>query len=197
VLYEHPANLFVAGFIGSPAMNLVEGSLEEDGAYFAVFGGNRLRLDDSVIPDKPGLRRFIGRSIIVGIRPEDMEDPAFVASAPHDRRVHGVIDRREPMGAEVVVHFTVDAPLVLTEDTRELAADTGAEAVHRLEQQAAQGRNRFVARMHPRTSVAVGDPVEVAVDTSRLHFFDRETGQAIYGDEPAPAPTLAGTRPAP
>jgi multiple sugar transport system ATP-binding protein len=132
--------------------------------------------------------------VVVGIRPEDLEDPSFAADAPIDRRIHGVVDRREPMGSEVLVHVTVDAPLVVTEDTRELAADTGAEAVHRLEQQATKGKNRFVARMHPRTAFKVGDFVEVAVDTSKLHFFDRQSGEAVYGEPIAPSvSTLTGS----
>ncbi len=184
-LYERPVNLFVAGFIGSPAMNLVQGRLEdEDGGSVAVFGGNRLWLDDAVVRDRPALRTLAGRELVIGIRPEDMEDPAFATGPTEGRRVRGLVDRREPMGAEVVLHFTVDAPLVLTEDTRELAADTGAEALHRLEQQAAKGQNRFVARVNPRSAMDVGQQVDLAVDTARLHFFDPETGEAIYGTEP-------------
>jgi multiple sugar transport system ATP-binding protein len=193
-LYERPANLFVGGFIGSPAMNLVEGMVESgDGRdYFATFGGNRLRIDDGLLAERSAVRASAGNRVIVGIRPEDMEDPAFSPDAPPDRRIHATVDRREPMGAEVYVHFTVDAPLVLTEDTRELAADTGDEALRRLEEQAAKGTNRFVARMHPRTAVREGEPMEIVVDTSRLHFFDRETGEALYGDRSSTtAPSLA------
>jgi multiple sugar transport system ATP-binding protein len=193
-LYERPANLFVGGFIGSPAMNLVEGLIETDdaGNYFATFGRNRLRLDDRLLAERPAVRANAGRRVVIGVRPEEMEDSTFVTDAPPDRRIHATVDRREPMGAEVYVHFLVDAPLVLTEDTRELAADTGDEAVHRLEEQAAKGSNRFVARMHPRTAVREGEAIEVVVDTSRLHFFDRESGEAIYGDRPTTAaPTLA------
>jgi multiple sugar transport system ATP-binding protein len=183
-LYERPANLFVGGFIGSPAMNLVEGMIETDGGggHFATFGGNRLRIDDGLLAERPAVRTKAGSAVIIGIRPEDMEDRAFELDAPPDRRMHAIVDRREPMGAEVYVHFTVDAPLVLTEDTRELAADTGDEALRRLEEQAAKGTNRFVARMHPRTAVREGETMEIVVDTARLHFFDRETGEALYGD---------------
>ena len=182
-LYERPANLFVGGFIGSPAMNFVEATLHaDDGRLFVEFGGSRLAIEDTVLAERPALRASAGRRVVVGIRPEDMEDPAFVPDAPSDRRIHATVDRREPMGAEVYVHFTVDAPLVLTEDTRELAADTGDEALHRLEEQAARGTNRFIARMHPRTSVRVGDEIDIVVDTSRMHFFDPDTGAAIHGD---------------
>ena len=192
-LYERPANLFVGGFIGSPAMNLVEGTLEDrDGRFFAEFGGNRLHIDDTILAERPALRANLGRRVVVGIRPEDLEDPSFVSDPASERRIRATVDRREPMGAEVYIHFTVNAPLVLTEDTRELAADTGDEAVHRLEEQAARGTNRFVARMHPRSVVGVGDEIEVVVDTSRMHFFDPDTGAAIYGDRSTSAdPQLA------
>jgi multiple sugar transport system ATP-binding protein len=187
-LYERPANLFVGGFIGSPAMNLVEGMLAtDDGRLFAVFGDNRLRIDDRVLAERPALRKLVGGRAVIGIRPEDMEDPSFVPEAAPDRRIRTSVDRREPMGAEVYVHFTVNAPLVLTEDTRELAADTGDEALHRLEEQAARGTNRFIARMHPRTAVREGDAVEVVVDTTRMHFFDPDTGEAIDGERSASA----------
>jgi multiple sugar transport system ATP-binding protein len=187
-LYERPANLFVGGFIGSPAMNLVEGTLEtDDGRFFAAFAGNRLRIDDSVLAERSALRASAGRRVVMGIRPEDMEDPSFVSNAAGDRRIRATVDRREPMGAEVYVHFTVNAPLVLTDDTRELAADTGDEALHRLEEQAARGTNRFVARMHPRTAVRERDDIDVVIDTSRMHFFDPDTGVAIYGDRSASA----------
>jgi multiple sugar transport system ATP-binding protein len=193
-LYEHPVNLFVGGFIGSPAMNLVEGIVETDagGGSFANFGGNKLRIDDRLLAERPAVRASAGRPVIIGIRPEDMEDPAFEPDAPPDRRIRATVDRREPMGAEVYVHFTVEAPLVLTEDTRELAADTGDEALRHLEEQAAKGTNRFVARMHPRTAVREGEQVEVVVDTNRLYFFDRGTGAALDGNRSAgAAPALA------
>jgi multiple sugar transport system ATP-binding protein len=140
-----------------------------------------------VLVERPALRASAGGRVVIGIRPEDMEDPSFVPDAAPDRRIRARVDRREPMGAEVYVHFTVNAPLVLTEDTRELAADTGDEALHRLEEQAARGTNRFIARMHPRTDVREGDEIEVAVDTARMHFFDPESGSAIYGDRSASA----------
>jgi multiple sugar transport system ATP-binding protein len=138
-----------------------------------------LRIDDRVLAERPALRTDGGRRVVAGIRPEDLEDPRFQAGVSPDRVLRGVVDRTEPMGAEVYVHFTVDAPLVLTEDTRELAADAGEEAVNRLEERAAEGTNRFIARMHPRTALREGEPAEVAVDTSRLYFFDPQTGKAI------------------
>jgi multiple sugar transport system ATP-binding protein len=189
VLYERPVNLFVGGFIGSPAMNLVEATVEaEDGACAASFGGNRLRIPESSLASRPAVRGYVGKRVVVGIRPEDMEDPAFAPNAEDGRRIRGEVDRREPMGAEVIVHFTVDAPAVLTEDTREIAADTGAEVLDRLEREAARGNTRFVGRLNPRTAIAAGGIAEFVVDTERLHFFDPATGNAVYDDASVRAP---------
>ena len=191
-LYERPVNLFVAGFIGSPAMNLVEASVDvEDGRHIVTFGGNRLRIPESVLAARPAVRAYVGRRVVLGIRPEDLEDPAFAADAlEDDRRIRAAVDRREPMGSEVVVHFTVDAPAVLTEDTRELAADTGAELLDRLERQAAKGSNRFVGRLNPRTAIAEGGTAEIVIDTERLHFFDLDTGTALYDEAPSRVPAV-------
>jgi multiple sugar transport system ATP-binding protein len=187
VLYRRPANLFVAGFIGSPEMNLVEASLiEQNGAFFVVFAGTRLRLGDEALARRPALKRFAGTPVVVGIRPEHMEDARLVPDAPPDRRLATVVDLREEMGAEVFVYFTIQAPPVLTEDIRELAADTDAGHVAELEHGAAQRFSRFVARMHPDTTAREGDRLEVFVDTRHLHFFDPTTGDAIY-DRQAPS----------
>jgi multiple sugar transport system ATP-binding protein len=181
-LYDHPVNLFVAAFIGSPAMNLVEATLDsEDGAWFVRFGSNRLRIDDAVVRDRSRLRAFDGKPVVMGVRPEDLEDTAFASDTPPDRRLRGPVELREAMGAEAYVHFTVDAPIVMTEDTRELAADE-EQGVPGLQRQGVRGGNRFVARMHPRTRAREGEAMDIAVDTQNLHFFDPETGDAIYAD---------------
>jgi multiple sugar transport system ATP-binding protein len=195
VLYERPVNLFVAGFIGSPAMNLVEASIDlEDGRHVASFGDNRLRIPESLLAAKPAVRAYVGRRVVLGIRPEDVEDPAF---APHARgdgpRIRATVDRREPMGAEVVIRFTVDAPTVLTEDTRELAADTGTELLDRLEREAAKGSTRFIGRLNPRTTITEGQTAEMAADTEKLHFFDFETGIALYEQAPSRVPATQAT----
>ncbi|HEV8682150.1 MAG TPA: sn-glycerol-3-phosphate ABC transporter ATP-binding protein UgpC [Actinomycetota bacterium] len=182
-LYDHPVNLFVAGFIGSPAMNMVEASVSRgDGAVFVEFAGNRLRVDDELLKERPGLKRFEGRNVVLGIRPEDIEDASLVSEAPKDRRIPATVDLREALGSEVLIHFRVKAPVVLTEDTKELAVDVGAEALEELEQVAQQGESEFVAQLNPRTRAQRGQPIELVVDTSRLHFFDPETGLGIYTD---------------
>ncbi len=129
-LYAHPVNLFVGGFIGSPAMNLVEAVLSEGpGATFVEFAGHRLMVPDEVVAARPGLAAFRGRTVILGIRPEGMEDAALVPSSEPDNRFPVVVDLREGMGSDVYLHFSLDAPPVVTEDTRELASDIDEKAL--------------------------------------------------------------------
>jgi multiple sugar transport system ATP-binding protein len=183
-LYDHPLNLFVAGFIGSPAMNMVGARLASaDGALFAEFGGFRLRLDQEAARRRPALKDYEGKNVVLGIRPEDMEDASLQQDAPADRRISSSVELREALGSVVMVHFNVQAPMVLTEDTKELASDVGTEALETLQERAAVAESKFVAQLDPSTSVREGDPIELAVDTKRLHFFDPETGLGIYGDE--------------
>jgi multiple sugar transport system ATP-binding protein len=181
-LYRRPTNLFVAGFIGSPAMNLVEATLGADGDRLAVeFGGNRLAVDPQALADRPALRAYAGRKLILGIRPEDLDDAELDSGIPEDRRLKTAVDLREDMGSEVLVHFTLDTPPVLTEDTRELAAAVG-EDVAELEQGARSGTTTLVARFDANTTAGEGDRVEIAVDTRHLHFFDPDTGQSIWSE---------------
>jgi multiple sugar transport system ATP-binding protein len=180
-LYDHPVNIFVAGFIGSPSMNMVLAKLERsEGGFFVTFGGYRLRVDDQVPANRPALERYVDKDIVLGIRPEDMEDASLVPDVPSDRRINATVDLREALGSEVLIHFQVDAPVVVTEDTKELAVDVGAEAVQTLEQRAQEASSTFVAQLNPRTQVREGDKMELFLDTSRLHFFDPETGLGIY-----------------
>jgi multiple sugar transport system ATP-binding protein len=180
-LYEYPVNLFVGGFIGSPAMNMVEADLERsDGGLYARFGHQRLQVDDELAASRPGLKAFEGRQVVLGIRPEDMEDASLVAEAPEDRRLMARVDLREALGSEILVHFTVDAPVVLTEDTKELAVDVGTEALANLEERAKEATSVFVAQLNPRTGAREGEKLELFVDTKRLHFFDPRTGLGIY-----------------
>jgi len=183
-LYDHPVNLFVAGFIGSPAMNMVEASLtRSDGSAVVEFGGYRLGLPDQVFAARPDLKRYEGKRVILGLRPEDMEDTALVPDAPEDRRVRATVELREALGADILVHFKVKAPIVLTEDVKELAGDVGQEALEAAEQSAQKGESIFLARLNPRTGAREGEPVELVVDVERLHFFDPDTGEGIYGGD--------------
>jgi multiple sugar transport system ATP-binding protein len=180
-LYEHPRNLFVAGFIGSPAMNLFEARLVEAGPGLATeFGSFRLDIPDDLISARPALRTHTGGMVVLGIRPEDMEDAALVSDAPDSRRLRATVELREALGSDVVVHFTVDAPQPLTDDVKELAVDVGAEALEHVELQAKRGHSKVLARLNPRSRAQKGEPIELVVDTHRLHFFDPEDGVGIY-----------------
>jgi multiple sugar transport system ATP-binding protein len=188
-LYDHPANQFVAGFIGSPAMNMVEAELSrDDGELIVSFGDHRLAVDDGLVRERPGLRAYEGRKVVLGIRPEDIRDAASVPDAPQQRRLRAQCDLREALGAEVLVHFGVGAPVVLTQDARELAADVDTATVGDLEE---HKEAVFVARLGARAALREGDDVELAVDTRRLHFFDVESGAGIYGEKTAPAGAAA------
>jgi multiple sugar transport system ATP-binding protein len=178
-LYRNPANLFVAGFIGSPAMNMVEARLVgQDGERFVEFGGQRLRLDGEALATRRALEGYADRRIVLGVRPEDMEDAAL-KHVPEDQRLRTAVDLFEDMGHEALIHFTVDAPPILTDDTKELAADAGAD-VTELEQLAGErAKTRFIARFDAHTKAREGDVLEIAVDTANLQFFDDETGRAI------------------
>jgi multiple sugar transport system ATP-binding protein len=183
-LYEHPRNLFVAGFIGSPAMNMVEASLvPSDGGLAVKLAGFQLPVPDEVLAERPALREYEDRKVVLGIRPEDMEDAALVSDAPTARRISSTVDLREALGSDVVVHFPIDAPPPTTDEAIELAADVGQELVERVEETAGSNRSNMLARLNPRTRASQGDPIELVVDTHRLHFFDPDNGLGIYGHD--------------
>jgi multiple sugar transport system ATP-binding protein len=187
ILYRRPTNLFVAGFIGSPAMNLVEARIERrSDRLFAVFGTNALAIDDVVLEQRPALAGYVDQPVILGIRPEDMEDAALSPGAPEDRRFRSTVELREDMGSEVFVHMTVDATPAITEDVRELAADRG-EDVEDLQLLTGEDRAVFVARFDADSSVAERDAVEVLADTRGLHFFDVDTRESIWSGDRAVA----------
>jgi multiple sugar transport system ATP-binding protein len=182
VLYEHPRNLFVAEFIGSPAMNLVLADLaRQDGALWARFGEHRLRLADGTERRHPGLDRFDGESVVLGIRPEDMADASLLHEVSPDRRLSVVCDIREDMGSEVYVHFNVAAQPVETKEVLEAhVVDAPEDAETRLAAEQARGSGvRFVARLERATRAKEREPLELAVDVERLHFFDPESGLGV------------------
>jgi multiple sugar transport system ATP-binding protein len=174
-LYDEPRNLFVAEFIGSPAMNLVGAELvAADGGREVRFGEHTLRVPQTVLDARPGLSAFEGKSVILGIRPEDLEDASIDGEGD---RLTAVVDIREDMGSEVYVHFGIGGGAVRTE---EVAAAVGEDAVEVAEVEAGSKGNVWVARLDRDTRAAEGEKVELAVDTARLHFFDPETGEGIY-----------------
>jgi multiple sugar transport system ATP-binding protein len=182
-LYERPTNLFVAGFIGSPAMNLVEATLRRaDDGLVVELADFRLPVPEEVSAARPSLRAYEGRKIVLGIRPEDMEDASLVSDAPPERRISALVELTEALGSDVVVHFTVDAPQALTDDVKELAVDVGQEALQHVQQQAEGGHANVLARLNPRTHARKGERIELVLDTQRLHFFDPDDGSGIYGE---------------
>jgi multiple sugar transport system ATP-binding protein len=182
-LYDRPVNLFVGGFIGSPAMNMIEGTVTRANGGLAVdVGKQHLKLGEETLSTRPALRGYEGRNVILGIRPEDLEDASLEPDAPADRRLRGVVELREALGSELMVHFTVEGTReALTEDVKELAQDAGAPGGPALESKGSGAL--MVGRFSARASVEVGQPVEVAVDTRSLHFFDAETSAGIYDDQ--------------
>jgi multiple sugar transport system ATP-binding protein len=180
VLYDRPANLFVAEFIGSPSMNLVGADvMQEDGRLTVEFGDHRLPVNDELLTSRPALRRFSGKPLILGIRPEDLEDASLAEGDTGGRRLPAVIDIREDMGSEVFVHFGAGGRPVRGAD---VAAAVGKEAIEATQEQAKEKGSLFVARLDRHTSAREGEKIELAVDTERLHFFDPETGEGIYED---------------
>src|SRR5207253_10069826 len=169
-VYERPSNQFVAGFIGSPAMNMVGATLSRENGHLAVgFGEHRLTVDDALVDSRPALRDYVGRTLILGIRPENIEDAAFAPDTPPDRRLATVCSLREALGSDVLVHFPVAAEAPVTGPLSD------EDPVEPLE----DWSSVFVARIDPGTRASEGKALELAVDTSRLHFFDPKTGLAI------------------
>jgi multiple sugar transport system ATP-binding protein len=179
VLYDNPANEFVAGFIGSPAINLIEAELEQaNGRYSVSFGEHRLTVDDDLARNRPGLKDYVGKSVILGIRPEDFEDASLESGAPDDRRMKVEVDLTEPLGADVLLYFGTSATGLVPSAA---SADVGEDAsVHLGRNGDGGGQTRMCARVSPRTRIAIGDAAELAVDTSRLYFFDPQTRDAVY-----------------
>jgi multiple sugar transport system ATP-binding protein len=146
---------------------------------YASFGDHLLRIGESVVSARSALPRFEGRRIILGIRPEDLEDAAVERDVPDERRLSAVVDIREDMGSEVFVHFAVGARAVRGEDVR---AAVGEDAIEARQVAAETGGSLFVARVDRATRAAEGRRIELAVDTGRLHFFDPASGAGIYDE---------------
>ena len=186
-LYTRPANLFVAGFIGSPGMNFFEGTLESSGGQLSVAirrwsaPGRRRRGTQLAA----GLESFTGRHVIVGVRPEHLEDASLARDIPDDRRLQGQVRLRELLGSEVVVHFEVDAAPVVRPEMREIADDIDASALTDLDRLRAARRTAFVGRFSVDSEAAAETVVHVAVAPAALRFFDPETGLRIGVDSTA------------
>lgn len=169
-IYDAPANLSVATFIGSPSMNLMEATLRAtDGAVFADFADEHPRVPADAMAAHPGLTGYVGRKVILGLRPEHMQDAALAGEVPPDRRIHATVEHREMMGAEVYLHFSLIG---------QVAPAPAVEAVPS-EATEAVGRGPFVARVGGRSSTTVGDKIDIAVDALNLYFFDPGTQRVI------------------
>jgi multiple sugar transport system ATP-binding protein len=173
-VYDRPANLFVAGFIGSPPMNLARGTIE------AADEGLVVRLGSSTIPvpaelaRERGLDAWVGRESIVGIRPEDLEGPPEDGGPREGAQLEATIDRVEALGSDLLGFFTVDAPPATSAAIAE-ATGGGLDEVALITREGTP----FCATFEPRAGIRMGDRVEVTVDVRRLHFFDPETERAI------------------
>jgi multiple sugar transport system ATP-binding protein len=178
-LYDRPVNLFVAGFIGSPSMNLVEATIGRAGEQFtATIGSETIVLDDETLEAHPAIRSFEGRMVVLGVRPESLDDAAIETSTPADRRLKGTVVLTEALGSEILVHVSIDGKAALTEELRELEEDVEGAPLE--SESAGEDSTVIVCRFNPRSRVQVGDAVEIAVDTRSLHFFDQDTGLGIY-----------------
>ena len=170
-LYDEPDNLFVATFIGSPAMNLFPGRIEaaegaEGDGLTLRSGPHRLALDRAMLASHPAVREMVGQPVVIGIRPEGLADVALEPAAPADRVIEATVDLVESLGAELIVHVSVSGPV-----SPAAASDAWRQVVAR--------RGRAVARLTTRSRLSAGDVVKLAVDTTRLHLFDAETGASL------------------
>ena len=168
-LYDHPSNVFVAAFIGSPSMNLYDAVITFTGDSGLIqLGSQQLTLAPESLAARPALRRYDSRPIVLGVRPEDFEDAAMVPSATPGSTLKAHVNLLESLGSEIMVHFALDAARVESGDPDE-AKET-----------AVTGTTNAVGRFHPRSRVRIGENIEVAVAVENLHFFDDETHRAIW-----------------
>ncbi|MEN8041081.1 MAG: sn-glycerol-3-phosphate ABC transporter ATP-binding protein UgpC [Actinomycetota bacterium] len=172
-LFNNPVNLFVAGFIGSPAMNMIYGRLSREGEQMKVqIADHKLTVDQAAIDAHPGIENRLGDELVVGIRPSAFEDSRIAGEQP-DRTMRVKTDVNEHLGSESYVHFHIDSPPVITPDIEELLADSGQDA------ESLGDRTKFTGRVSSDAYVADGDEINLVVDTAKLHFFDIESGDKI------------------
>ena len=174
-LYGRPVNLFVASFIGSPAMNVVEAELhrESDG-LLARFGPHDIRIDSRLAASRPTLEGYDGRRVVLGVRPQNIEDSSLVDTGDTDSTIDATVELREDLGAEVDVHVGIDAPVPALEAVIEATESADATGV------AGRPEGIFVARLGPGTEAREGRHVKLWLDPRALHFFDPDSGAALY-----------------
>ncbi len=147
-LYTKPYNMFVAGFIGSPQMNFINANLvQKDDGLYAEFNGESIRIPEGKA-SREEIKPYIGKEVVIGIRPEDLhDDEAYVSTCPNDI-VKANVDVTEMMGAETYLYLTIAG-------------------------------KPFVARVNQRSTSKIGDKIDVAFDTNKLHIFDKDTELAL------------------
>jgi multiple sugar transport system ATP-binding protein len=171
-LYDRPASLFVAGFIGSPAMNLLRGRLLGAGTHAILqLGSSQIELPETLLAATPSLVQYLDRELVVGIRPEALSAAADPA-APH---IVGPVALVEALGSDVLAHVDLDAPAVLAGDLLEVAEELqGPDGDGALPETA-----RLTARLDPATRPRLGERLGLCLDLDRLHFFDPQSERAI------------------
>jgi multiple sugar transport system ATP-binding protein len=170
-LYDHPANLFVAGFIGTPPMNLLEAQVSVNGGVKIELGGNELPVDDEALAHYPRVREYDGKPVIVGIRAGSLHPAQEAGGLP---QLTADVALVESLGGESMAYFHVEARQIKSEaaaETEELASDSEASVVG--------SRPNLVASFPPHVQLKLGDRVPVAVDTKALHFFDEASGAPL------------------
>ena len=173
-LFNEPDNIFVAAFMGSPSMNLMEGVLSRGAQGLQVtLGSQTLAVPEEVLQQRPLLEGYLDRTVAVGVRPKDFEDAAVASDHPTDERLRATVTHTEALGFEIIVYFDVDAKPVISREALELTDEEVSAAE--------KSSTRAHARFSPTTSVRSGDSIEVAVTVGNAHFFDLETGLAIRG----------------
>jgi len=182
-LYDRPVNLFVAGFIGSPAMNMVDAVLtpqdgSSNGGFAAKVGEQLLTIPAETMQSRPALAAYSGKNVVLGIRPEDLEDTQLATGAAPDQHLTGTVTLTEALGSEIMVHFSIQARPAITDDVKELAEDVGDDRT--AGQLADADTATLVGRFGARSRVRAPETIQVAVDTRSLHFFDPESGLGIY-----------------
>jgi multiple sugar transport system ATP-binding protein len=169
-LYDHPANLFVAGFIGTPPMNLLEGRVSVNGGVNVSLGGTELPVGDEALKAYPGLRGYDGQTIVVGLRSQHLH-PA--AERPDLPAIEGRVELVEALGGESIVYLHTEATQVREgqhEEEEEPEPDaTGVTAT----------RPNLVAEFPAHTQLRLTDTISIGVDVARLHFFDRDSGEPL------------------
>jgi multiple sugar transport system ATP-binding protein len=174
-LFDFPKNLFVAEFIGSPSMNLVDAELVRDDGVAVVFGSFRLPVPADTVSERPGLDGYFGKRVVLGIRPSDFED-SELARDGHHAQMTVTAELTEELGSEINVIFEIDAPVVNHDATKALDNDVDDEEESVV---VSEGHSLWTARVDPHSKVRSGSEITLAVDTSALHFFDSDTGVAI------------------